>query len=278
MSSMTKRNADHAQIAKETAVHTRQSADAGAAQMKTLLTAMDSIKAASEEVTKILKNIDEIAFQTNILALNAAVEAARAGEAGAGFAVVADEVRNLAQRCAFAAKETAMKIEDNVKRSQQGAQLSADVARSFSEIQTQVHQLDQLVAEIASASQEQSQGISQVNTAVIQMDQVTQTNAASAEESASASEELNGQAESLKDAVASLRQLVGDSGQSRSAEHIAVRPKTIHMKTAASRKAASAALQGNGTTHRTHRKAGFVAASPARKDAEIPMEGDFENF
>jgi methyl-accepting chemotaxis protein len=278
MSSMTKRNADNAQNAKETAAQTRQSADAGAAQMKTLLTAMDSIKAASEEVTKILKNIDEIAFQTNILALNAAVEAARAGEAGAGFAVVADEVRNLAQRCAFAAKETAVKIEDSVKKSQQGAQISADVAKSFGEIQTKVSQLDQLVAEIALASQEQSQGIGQVNIAVTQMDRVTQTNAASAEESASASEELNGQAESLKDAVANLQQLVGGSGQSQSAEHIALQRKIVRAKTAASRKAAPVALQGNGTTHRTHRKSVPLAASPARRDEEIPLEGDFENF
>ena len=131
MSSMTKRNADNAQNAKTTAVQARDSADAGAEQMKTLLAAMDSIKNASENITKILKNIDEIAFQTNILALNAAVEAARAGEAGAGFAVVADEVRNLAQRCAAAAKETAVKIEDSVKKSQQGALISADVAKSF---------------------------------------------------------------------------------------------------------------------------------------------------
>jgi methyl-accepting chemotaxis protein len=209
MASLTKRNAEGARAAKEMAEQTRQSADAGADQMKKLLTAMDSIQAASQDVTKILKNIDEIAFQTNILALNAAVEAARAGEAGAGFAVVAEEVRNLAQRSAAAAQETAAKIEDSAKKSQQGAQISADVAKHFGEIQTKVRQLDELVAGIASASDEQSQGIGQVNRAVTQMDKVTQNNAASAEESASAAKELNAQAESLKDSVASLRQLVG---------------------------------------------------------------------
>lgn len=211
MASMTKRNAENAVNAKETAVQTRHSADAGAERMKTLLSAMGSIKSASEEITKILKNIDEIAFQTNILALNAAVEAARAGEAGAGFAVVADEVRNLAQRCAAAASETALRIEDSAKKSEQGAMISAEVARSFDEIQSKVRQLDDLVAEIASASQEQSQGISQVNIAVTQMDKVTQSNAASAEESASAAEELNSQAEALKEAVASLQRLVSGS-------------------------------------------------------------------
>ncbi len=217
MASMTKRNADNARTAKDTAVQARQAADAGAEQMKTLLGAMNSIKAASEDITKILKNIDEIAFQTNILALNAAVEAARAGEAGAGFAVVADEVRSLARRCAVAAKETAVKIEDSVKRSQQGVLLSADAAKTFGDIQAKVLHLDRLVGEMASASQEQSQGIEQVNLAVTQMDQVTQSNAASAEESASAAEELNAQAESLKEAVASLQQLVGgkESGAGR---------------------------------------------------------------
>ncbi len=219
MTSMTKRNAENAQNAKQTAVQTRRSADTGADQMKTLLTSMESIKAASEEITKILKNIDEIAFQTNILALNAAVEAARAGEAGAGFAVVADEVRNLAQRCAAAAKETALKIDDSVKKSQEGALISADVAKSFGQIQSNVRQLDELVAEIASASTEQSQGITQVNTAVTQMDKVTQANAATAEESASASEELNAQAETLKEAVTTLQQMVGATRHQAVVEH-----------------------------------------------------------
>ena len=212
---MTKRNAENALKAKAAAGQARQSADGGSEQMKTMIAAMDAIKAASQDITKILKTIDEIAFQTNILALNAAVEAARAGEAGAGFAVVADEVRSLAQRCAAAAKETAVKIDDSVAKSQQGVQISADVATSFATIQERIRQLDSLVAEIANASQEQSQGIGQVNTAVTQMDQVTQSNAGSAEESASASEELNAQAGSLKEVVANLQQLVGGSRGTR---------------------------------------------------------------
>ncbi len=209
MSSMTKRNADNAANAKDIAAGTRQAADTGASDMNEMTTAMNAIKTSSDGISKIIKTIDEIAFQTNLLALNAAVEAARAGEAGMGFAVVADEVRNLAQRSAQAAKETAAKIEDSIQKSANGVQISTKVAERLQEIVTKARQVDELVAEIATASKEQSQGIGQVNTAVSQMDKVTQSNAASAEESASAAEELNAQALTLKGVVADLRRLVG---------------------------------------------------------------------
>jgi methyl-accepting chemotaxis protein len=174
--------------------------------------AMDAIKDSSATIAKIVKTIDEIAFQTNILALNAAVEAARAGEAGAGFAVVAEEVRSLAQRSAGAAKETAAKIEESVARSEHGVAISAKVATSFEEIVVKARKVDELVGEIATASTEQRQAIGQVTTAVSQMDKVTQTNAAGAEETASASEELSAQAEVMRESVGSLRALVGGAG------------------------------------------------------------------
>jgi len=209
IASMTRHNADNAETAKNLAFSTRQSAEAGTADMQAMKSAMADIKNASDNIAKIIKTIDEIAFQTNILALNAAVEAARAGDAGMGFAVVADEVRNLAQRSAGAARETAEKIEDSIRKSQAGVSISAKVGASLEEIVAKARQVDDLVAEIANASREQTQGIDQVNVAVTQMDKVTQNNAASAEESASASEQLNAQAQSLRDIVAGLELLVG---------------------------------------------------------------------
>jgi len=211
LSSMTKRNAESAQQAKESASQARISADAGAGHMHAMATAMSAIKASSDDIAKIIKTIDEIAFQTNILALNAAVEAARAGEQGRGFAVVADEVRSLAQRTQESTQEIGELIATPVAKSQQGAQISAEVASSFETIQQQIRSLDTLVGEIATASHEQTQGISQVTTAVSQMDQITQTNAASAEETAAASQELNNQAAVLSEAVSSLSSLIGET-------------------------------------------------------------------
>ncbi len=234
MASMTRRNAENAGKVKDLGSQARQSGDQGVLDMGKMIVAMQAIKVSSDEVAKIIKTIDEIAFQTNILALNAAVEAARAGEAGMGFAVVADEVRNLAQRAAQAAKETATKIEDSVQKSAQGAEISSKVATSLEEIVNKSRQVDELAGEVAAASREQSQGIDQVNTAVTQMDKVTQSNAASAEESASAAEELNAQAENLKDAVAQLLRVV--DGDRPSATRNPVRDGTTRAKSPSSKR------------------------------------------
>ncbi len=209
ISSMIRSTADNAEKAKALAGEAHAVAQGGSRTMVEMTQAMAAIDTSSAEVAKIVKNIDEIAFQTNILALNAAVEAARAGEAGAGFAVVADEVRSLAQRSAAAAKETADKIEAAIASSRQGSISCARVGESLTQIAQKVSSTDALVAEIATAAREQAQGIEQINTAITQMDQVTQSNSASAEESASAAEELDAQAASLKDMVGQLRQLVG---------------------------------------------------------------------
>jgi methyl-accepting chemotaxis protein len=209
--SMTRRNADNAENARTISIQTSQVTEDGTRQMGEMVQAMGAIKSSSDNIAKIIKTIDEIAFQTNILALNAAVEAARAGEAGAGFAVVADEVRALAQRAALAAKETAEKIDDSIVKSGHGVEISAKVSGALNNITERTRQMNELVVEIASASKEQTQGLGQISSAMSQMDKVTQGNASNAEETAAAAEELNAQASMLRDTVGSLLRLVGGS-------------------------------------------------------------------
>ena len=247
---MTRRNADNARKANDLARAARSAADLGASDMKQMSAAMNAIKVSSDDIAKIIKTIDEIAFQTNILALNAAVEAARAGEAGMGFAVVAEEVRALAQRSANAAKETANKIESAIGKTAQGVEISAKVTATLDQIVAQVREVDELAAEVASASKEQSQGISQVNTAVGEMDRVIQSNAANAEESASASEELSAQAMAMKSCVAQLLQLVGRSNRDAAAVGSLGSRNAPRAEAAGwprtKAKAQGAALSGNG--------------------------------
>ena len=242
ISSMTKRNAEHAGNAEGIAAETRSAADSGASDMEEMVRAMGEIKAASDNISKIIKTIDEIAFQTNILALNAAVEAARAGEAGAGFAVVADEVRSLAQRSALAAKETADRITDSIQKSEHGVQVSNKVAASLSDIAEKARRMNELVREIASGSTEQNQGIAQVNTAVNQLDSVTQSNAAAAEESASASEELSAQSIELKAAVERLVTIVSGAASSSPSQSPSTTPPPASGKPAKPAKLAKRAV------------------------------------
>ena len=237
VASMTKRNAENAKKANELARQARTAAERGSTDMASMNGAMEAIKVSSDDIAKIIKTIDEIAFQTNILALNAAVEAARAGEAGMGFAVVADEVRNLAQRSAQAAKETAEKIEGAISKTGLGVELSRKVGDALNDIVNKARQVDELAAEVASSSSEQMQGITQINLAVGQVDKVTQANAANAEESAAAAEELNAQAESMKNSVRELLALVtSDQTASQTVtpvrSHQLMRHKAAPLKTA----------------------------------------------
>ncbi len=232
-------NTESAQASKELASQTRAAAETGASSLQQMghaigsiktsgaemRAAMDAIQIASSDISKIVKSIDEIAFQTKILALNAAVEAARAGEAGQGFAVVADEVRSLAQRCALAAQETSEKIEDSSRKSRQGVEVSQKVNRNLEDLETRARELelsiqaivgrarqvDQVIGQIATASQEQNAGIKRIQTNVQQIDRVTQANAAGSEQNFSAAEELNSQAVSLKESVADLLTLINGS-------------------------------------------------------------------
>lgn len=211
MASMTRKNAENAADAAKLVTDVAQQVSASNVALTGMVASMGAIQESSNKVAKIIKTIDEIAFQTNILALNAAVEAARAGEAGMGFAVVADEVRNLAQRSAQAARDTAGLIEESILRSQEGNGKVDEVARSIGSITDAITRVKGMVDEVREASRQQTQGIDQVTQAIGQMEKVTQTTAATAEESAAASEELNAQAETSMGVVHELEVLVGGS-------------------------------------------------------------------
>ena len=205
MASMARQNTGNAKEARGMADRAAESTTSGTTGMQRLSSTIQKIKESSDSTARIVKTIDEIAFQTNLLALNAAVEAARAGEAGKGFAVVAEEVRNLAMRSAEAAKETASLIEESVVSSEEGVQVQAEVVEKLGEIRSGVTGVRQVMAEIAAASEQQTDGVAQINQAVEEMNGVTQTTAASAEESASAAEELTSQAARGRELVGSFR-------------------------------------------------------------------------
>jgi methyl-accepting chemotaxis protein/methyl-accepting chemotaxis protein-1 (serine sensor receptor) len=213
ITSMTRRNAENSAHAATLMSAVDHRVGEGNRTLDDMVVSMREITGSSGKISKIIKVIDEIAFQTNILALNAAVEAARAGEAGMGFAVVADEVRNLAQRSAQAAKDTAALIEESISRSHDGGTKLERVSEVIHAITESTAKVKTLVDEVNLGSQEQARGIEQISQAIAQMDRVTQATAAQAEESASASEELSAQAEATKRVVVRLAVLVGGGGK-----------------------------------------------------------------
>jgi methyl-accepting chemotaxis protein/methyl-accepting chemotaxis protein-1 (serine sensor receptor) len=213
IASMTRQNAENSQQAAAMMTKTEDLVNGANTALGEMVASMTAIKESSDRVSKIIKTIDEIAFQTNILALNAAVEAARAGEAGMGFAVVADEVRALAQRSAQAAKDTSSLIDESILRSNEGQQKVGQITTAIQLITSSAVQVKRLIEEVSVASKEQSQGIAQVSQAIALMEKVTQTTAATAEESAAASEELSAQAQTSLHVVGQLAVLVGGAHQ-----------------------------------------------------------------
>lgn len=214
IASMVKQNADNSAEANQLSVAAKETAEKGASAVDYMIVSMADITKSSEEMSKIIKVINEIAFQTNLLALNAAVEAARAGEHGKGFAVVAEEVRNLALRSGEAAKRTESLIEDSVNKVKDGAKQAEDAGAVLGEIVQNSKKVEDLVREISAASKEQADGLDQVSKAMGQMDQVIQSISSNSEESAASAEELSAQSTGLQRIVDGLVLIVEGGGGS----------------------------------------------------------------
>ncbi len=277
ITAMTNKNSENSQSVVELMTKTQESVSGANRRLDLMITSMKNITAAGDKIARIIKVIDEIAFQTNILALNAAVEAARAGEAGLGFAVVADEVRTLAQRSAQAAKDTAATIEESINTSNEGSRRLQQVADAISEITENAGRVKTLADEVNLGSQEQARGIDQIAKAITQMEEVTQKTAAHAEESASASEELNAQAEAMRNASAALKVMVDGAAGGGAAP-----PRSGHRRAAAAGATAQGLAKLKAAVGRStrpamaDRKLAAVAHVPS-KDT-IPLDEDFEKF
>ncbi len=270
INSMARKNTENSRSAAELVSSSQQKFGEANRALDGMVVAMGEINSQSDRISRIIKTIDEIAFQTNILALNAAVEAARAGEAGMGFAVVADEVRNLAQRCAQAAKDTAAMIEESIAKSNDGKVKVDQVAASIRAVTEEAGRIKMLVDEVSLSSQEQARGIDQIGKAITQMEQVTQRNAASAEESAAAAEELNAQSETMRGVVERLTAMVGGGGNGVVMHH---RPQRSAAKAG---RVVAAVAKPAPKAKPVHGAEPVAAGKPAAH--AIPLDEEFTEF
>jgi methyl-accepting chemotaxis protein/methyl-accepting chemotaxis protein-1 (serine sensor receptor) len=274
--SMTRRNAENAKGAAQRTQEAYQTIQEANKSLEQMVASMQQITESSGKISKIIKVIDEIAFQTNILALNAAVEAARAGEAGMGFAVVADEVRNLAQRSAAAAKDTAGLIEESITRAEEGRNRMHEVARAITSITESSQRVKTLVDEVREGSQQQENGIDQIARTVSHLDQVTQKVAANAEEGAAAGSQLTAQSQAVDKVVRTLQQLVGAGAVEDSLPRPAAAQRRVSA--VAPLPAAKAAAKPAKSAAAPPVKPVPVAAGPLRPEDLIPLDDDFKNF
>jgi methyl-accepting chemotaxis protein len=278
INSMARRNTDNSRSTADLLNRSNAKVNQANRFLEDMVVSMDLITESSGKISKIIKVIDEIAFQTNILALNAAVEAARAGEAGMGFAVVADEVRSLAQRSAQAAKDTAALIEDSIMRSSEGKAKVDQVALAIRAVTEESAQVKVMVDEVSIGSEEQSRGIDQIGRAIGRMEQVTQTNAASAEESAAAAQELSAQSETLKAVIGRLQEMVGGNAQ---LARVPLRPQTEQSRAIRRAGTLTLKLPVASSQAKTSSKRGSNVANlkpSASELASFPMEEDFQSF
>jgi methyl-accepting chemotaxis protein len=272
INSMARRNSENSRSAATLVNQSDQKFADTNRSLKDMVLAMGEINASSDKIAKIIKVIDEIAFQTNILALNAAVEAARAGEAGMGFAVVADEVRNLAQRSAQAARDTAVLIEESISRSNGGKLKVDQVAKAIQTITEQSSQVKTLVDEVQLGSEEQTRGIEQIGKAITQMEQMTQKAAASAEESASAAQQLSSQSVALKDIVTRLNGLLGSEAAARTES------RSRPGRTISSKPVMEMRPPGRDLQQRAAKPAVLAGVSKDTADDVFPMDSNFTEF
>jgi methyl-accepting chemotaxis protein len=269
ITAVTRKNAENTKTMASLMTEAAQLIDTANRNLAEMVESMKEINGSSEKISKIIRVIDEIAFQTNILALNASVEAARAGEAGMGFAVVADEVRNLAQRSAQAARDTTLLIEGSIAKSTAGSAKLGKVGESISRITTSAAQVKILADEVDAGSREQARGMEHIATAVGQMEQVTQRSAANAEESAAASQELAAQAQSLHAIVVRLREMV-DGSSDRGARD------SFESTGSRSHSASLAALAKSVESHQ--KQPGETPVAVARKASTFPLDESESGF